>query len=93
MLRDFLDAALAVSLGSAGTRAAFATLVRALLLVLAACAGTDSRHLADLRGQHTRALDLATRDDDQPRAAPPRPNARVVPTTDPRVPLDLPPAR
>ena len=74
-------------------RAALSTTVRALLLVLAACAGTDSRHLADLRDHHIRALDLATRDDDQPRAAPPRPDARPVPRTDPRVPLDLPPAR
>jgi hypothetical protein len=61
-------------------------------LLLAACAGTDSRHLADVRSHHTRALDLATRDDDQPRAAaPPRLNARAVPTIDPRVPVDLPP--
>jgi len=36
--------------------------VRALLLVLAACAGD----LAELRAQHERALTLATRDDDEP---------------------------
>jgi len=63
-----------------------------VVIVVAACGGAPPR---ELRWNHARATDLATRDDDQPRRANiniTSRQARVIPTpADPRVVVDLPP--